>query len=737
MRLTFICISSTGCEHRHHSQLGVHMRGAMSATLKTFLVTTTVFTGSAWAQDEAVPENETQTLDEIIIQATRTTLPPSALPNTIEVIDTEDLARQAQVTGSAVEVVSALIPSFSPTREKLTGSGETLRGRSPLYLIDGVPQSNPLRNGSRDGYTIDPFFIDRVEIIFGSNAIQGIGATGGVVNYVTAAPPAEGAGWTGRVLTQFSTADEFGDSMSYRLAGRAGRDFGIFDATFGIAFHSRGAYYSGDGRRIGVDGVQGEVQDSESLSFFGKAGIDLGSSRRIEVMAQHFNLDGDGDYVRVAGSRADGIPSTSIRGTSPGVFPTNEVTTISLTYTDDQLFGGVLNSQLYYQDFEAVFGGGTFATFQDPAIAPVGTLFDQSANNSTKMGFRFSYERVVDFVPGLRVIAGFDGVNDETFQELAATGRNWVPKTDFTSLAPFVQLHQSFFSDRVHLSGGVRQEFSTFKVDDYETLASYGPQQVSGGEPDFSETLINFGGTAEIVDGITVYASYAEGFTMPDIGRILRAINQPGQDVDTLIDVEPVVSDNIEVGVEWSRGPVSASAAYFWSNSDNGSRLVLVGDVFEVSRQRTEISGLELNGIWQTPVEGLTLSGGLALLEGRTDLDGDGNVDSDLDGANISPDRLNFSAQYVTGPLDFKVQTRSFLRRNFDGIGLDESFDGHTLVDGFVRYETPIGDFSFAASNLFDKQYVTYDSQTVRTASNTRFFAGRGRVLSIGFNRSF
>jgi len=74
--------------------------------------------------------------------------------------------------------------------KKLSGFGETLRGRSPLYLVDGVPQSTPLRDDSRDGYTIDPFFIDRVEVIFGSNAIQGIGATGGVVNYVTVAAPA-------------------------------------------------------------------------------------------------------------------------------------------------------------------------------------------------------------------------------------------------------------------------------------------------------------------------------------------------------------------------------------------------------------------------------------------------------------------------------------------------------------------------------------------------------------------
>lgn len=676
--------------------------------------------------------------EEIVVTAARTVLPRSALPNTIQIIDEETVGQQAQLTGSAVDVVASMVPSFAPTREKLSGAGESLRGRSPLYLIDGVPQSNPLRDGSRDGYTIDPFFIDRVEVIFGSNAIQGIGATGGVVNYVTPDLPTESEGWEGRVLTQVSAANEFqGDGFGYRAGARAGRDFGAFDIMVGAAGQSRGAFYSGDGRRIGVDGTQGEVQDSLSWSLFLKTGVDLSPQRRIELMAQRFELEGDGDYVLVPGSRAAGIPASAARGTTPGAIPTNEITTVSLTYEDGDLFGGLLSGQLYYQDFSSVFGGGVFPTFQDPAIDPTLTLFDQSANNSTKIGFRFSYEREFEAVPGLRVIAGLDGIQDETYQELILTGRNWVPETTFQSVAPFIQLHQSLFDDRLHLSGGVRQENASFEVDDYETLYFYGPQTVGGGAPEFEETLTNVGATFAVVDGPTAYTSYAQGFTMADIGRILRAVNIPGQDVDTFIDVEPVVSDNTEIGLEWRGGSLSASAAYFWSNSDQGALLVLVGGVYEVERQRTEIEGLELSGTWATPIEGLTLSGGYAMLEGRTDTDGDGEVDADLDGANISPDRINFAADYERGAWGLRVQTRSFLDRSFDDAGTATDFDGYTLVDAFARYEAPFGDISLAVANLFDEQYVTYNSQTVQPTSNTRYFAGRGRVLTIGFERRF
>ncbi|MFN4185448.1 MAG: TonB-dependent receptor [Hyphomonas sp.] len=696
-------------------------------------------TATANAQERGSDTTDDTRVEEtIIVTAARTTLPPSALPNTIQLISNDALSLQAQLTGSAVDVVSTLVPSFSPTREKLSGAGETLRGRSPLYLIDGVPQSNPLRDGSRDGYTIDPFFIDRVEVIFGSNAIQGIGATGGVVNYVTAPAPKEGEGWTGKVLAQIGASNDFqGDGYDYRGGALAGRDFGALDVTLGVAAQKRGAFYSGDGRRIGIDGAQGEVQDSESLSFFGKVGLDLSPTRRLELMTQRFELEGDGDYVLVAGSRAANRPTTTVRGTQEGAIPTNTVLTSSLTYTDQDLFGGTLTSQAFYQDFEAVFGGGNYATFQDPAIAPIGTLFDQSANNSEKMGLRVSYERQVDAVPGLNLRGGVDVLNDKTYQELILTGRNWVPETEFTSYAPFIQLNQALFGERVYISGGLRHEIAKLKVEDFETLYAYGPQQVAGGEPEFEETLFNVGATAEIIEGLTAYTSYAEGFTMADVGRLLRAVSTPGQDVDTFLNIEPVVSDNTEIGLEWRKGPVSASAAYFWSKSDLGALLVMRNDVYEVERQRTEIDGLELTGSWETPVTGLALSGGFAMLNGKTDSDGDGKVDIDLDGANISPNRVNLAADYETGPFSLRVQTRSYIDRAFEGRAVGTDFDGFTLADAFVSYAADFGNITLSASNLFDKQYVTYDSQTVQPTSNTRFFAGRGRVITLAFEKKF
>lgn len=687
---------------------------------------------SALAQSAGEPT----ALDEIVVTAARTETPRSAIPATVQLIDAEEIVTQTALGASAVDLVATLSPSFSPTRQKLSGSGETLRGRSPLYLIDGVPQSTPLRDDSRDGYTIDPFFIDRVEVIFGSNAIQGIGATGGVVNYVTAAPGRNADGWDGRLLGQASVDDSvFGDSLGWKLAAIGGRDFGAWDLTLGAAREDRGAFYDGEDRRIGMDGAQGEIQDSSSWSVFAKAGYEPSAGRRLELWVNHFELEGDGDYVTVPGDRATGLPTTSARGTPPGLQPLNDVTSAALTWRDRNVLGGTFRAQLFAHDYEGVFGGGTFGTFQDPAIAPAGTLFDQSANNSEKLGFKLDWERLVDPVPGLRLLAGLDGLRDTTFQALVLTDRMWVPETTYESLAPFVQLNQRLMEGRLNLSAGVRRESATLIVDDFTTLWAYGSQQVDGGEPSFEETLYNVGATFELVDGLTAYGSFAQGFSMADVGRVLRGIDEPGQDVDTFLDVSPVISDNTEVGLEWRRGPLQASAAAFRSESDRGSRLAMVGGVYEVVRERTEIEGVEVTARYDiTPDH--RIGGAYSRLEGQTDTDGDDVVDTDMDGANIAPDRLLLWGEVDHGDLSLRLQAQHMFERTFNDGGPND-FEGYTLLDAVGVWRAPFGDVSLGVQNLLDEQYVSYFSDTQAPTDNGRFFAGRGRTLTLGVTRRF
>nr|WP_245842859.1 TonB-dependent receptor [Sphingomonas laterariae] len=700
----------------------------------------------AIAQDRA-----DQQRDVIVVTAARTALPPNALPLTIDVIDKSALDQQVAIGGSVVDAVSNLTPSFSPTRQKLSGSGETLRGRSPLYAINGIPQSTPLRDGSRDGFTIDPFFVDRVELIYGSNALQGIGGTGGIVNQVTVGPPKED-GLTGRVLVQGSADNDFnGDGLGGKLGGLVAYKTDRFDATVGAAFEQRGAFYDGHGNRIGIDAVQGETMDSTSWSLFGRFGYAVDESARFDLILNRFQLEGDGDYVVVPGDRLTGLPSTSEKGETLGKAPRNLAQSASLSFTDDDLAGGNLVTQIFYSRTRDTFGASPAVagdTFQDTSIAPDGTLVDQSENRSRKIGGKFSYERSVPGWDALTATIGFDALFDKTEQTLIQTGRTWVPPTDFRSLAPFGQLNLALFDKKLRIAGGVRNENVRIKIDDYTTLASYGSRQVDGGVPKFSDTLFNGGVIVEPVPGIRAYASYAEGYTMPDVGRITRSIARDGVDLDNYLDISPVISNNRELGFEAKRGPVDFSAAYFWSTSKNGQLLVLVNSVYEVQRQRVEIEGLELNLSVKMPIDGLTLSTGYAHLKGRADgtpNDGVDKVNIDLDGANISPDRFNLAASYANGPLSVRVQSQFYLARRFDnsplpnfaGLNRANDFGGYNLTDAIIRYQTKVGGLTLAVQNLFDKFYIDYNSDTQRPTDSTRYYAGRGRTFTLGWDYRF
>ena len=697
----------------------------------------------AQAADAPAPDAEASgTSETIVVTAARTVLPANALPLTIDVIDKDALDLQVAISGSVTDAVANLTPSFSPTRQKLSGAGETLRGRSPLYAINGIPQSTPLRDGSRDGFTIDAFFVDRVEVIFGSNALQGIGGTGGIVNQVTVGAPRI-EGWSGRALLQGTAGDGFeSDGLGGKIAGLVQHKAGRFDATGGAAYERRGVFYDAQGRRTGINLTQGESQDSQTLSLFGRFGYELGDTARLDLIASRFDLEGDGDYVAVPGNRATGLPTGAVRGNPPGVPGTNRTTSVALTLTDTALGGGNFVSQAFWNRSRDTFGGeiAPIATFQDATIAPVGTLFDQSQNRSRKYGGKLSYERSVPGIDGLNAIVGFDALWDRTEQRLIATDRVWVPPTDFRSLAPFGQLNLALFDGVVRLAGGARYEDVRISIDDFTTLATSNRTFVTGGSPRFSDTLFNGGAVVEPVRGLRAYVSYAEGYTVPDVGRITRAIARPGVDIDDFLDISPIVSNNREIGIEVKRGPLDAGATYFQSSSDKGQLLIARPDgIFDVQRQRVEIDGVEINLGVAMPIDGLRLSLGYAHLNGRFDSNGDDKVDNDLDGANISPDRLNLAASYTGGPLSARLQSQFYLSRSFTGLTRDprNDFEGYMLTDASVRYATRFGALTLSVANLFDEQYVSYASDTTRPTDNLFFFAGQGRTFTLGWDYRF
>jgi len=675
-------------------------------------------------------------LERITVSASTSRTPESdaALPNTITVITAEDLRQQLTFTNDLSVVLANLVPAFAPGRQKLTSFGESLRGRQPLYLVDGVPQSTPLRDGSRDAHTIDPAFIERIEIIHGSNALHGLGGSGGIINIITKAAPGEDGTFHDVSVNANTALPDRADGAGWRAAYLFGTKNGDFDFVGGASYARQGMYYDARGHRIAVNNVQGDLMDASSYNAYAKAGWNLAPDQRLQLTINRYNLEGDGDYVSVPGNFRAGIPATSVKGDPIAQPPANRSDSVTLDYSA-KVAGGDALAQLFWVDYKGRFGGTLYRDFfgNDPNA----TWVDQSQNVSQKKGGKFSWSRGdVGGVP-LRLTFGLDVIRDQTYQRMIVSDLDWVPRTTFESVSPLVQA-EYWIGDALMIAGGLRHESGKLKVGDYVTLPQYGAQHVAGGEPKMREMLPNIGTVWHVTDTLNVYASYAEGYNVADVGRILRAINRADQRVDDLVDLTPVVSDNREIGVEYDNERWFGQLAAYWSDSDLGSILVFdpVARVYNVSRQATKIKGVEASGgmRWESGKAGLAYAradGSYASVQG-------GKPDTDLQGINIAPNRLNaYWEQRWTDDVTTRLQASKNFSRDFDNAAGSRiaGFGGYTTVDLYARYALPVGALSVGVENLTNRQYISYYSQT--TPSNDDYGAGRGRTLSVGWSHRF
>ncbi|MCT8987879.1 TonB-dependent receptor [Shewanella phaeophyticola] len=687
---------------------------------------------------EIVQENKE--VEHIIVTASRMEKPANSIPNTVTIIDSELLGFQVAIDDSLAGILEKTVPGFSPSSQKMTGSAETLRGKNPLYMIDGISQHNSLRDGLRDGFTIDSDFLDHIEVVQGANAIQGIGATGGVVNLVTKQASGNGD-WNNEIKTRFTTSDELeSDSFGYKVTYIGDIKLETFDFVGGVAVHERGIFYDANGDRVGFRTAQGELQDSGSTDLFIKTGYNIDDKQRLQLMVNTYELENNGSLIPVTGDREQGIYATTVDGDSSesvGEPAKNEVTTASLDYSHKAFYGGKLVSQIYYQDYSALYEGSVSSRW---ALTPGGDgVMDQSEIESDKYGIKLSYEmsNVAGF-EGSRALLGYDYSVDNTSQTLAQTNRVWVPEMSLITSSPFMQLEYEFFNSWL-ISAGARYESADLDVDDFVTLPTYNNTQVAGGKPSYTETLVNVGLVYELNDAITLYASYSEGFDMPDVGRVLRALDSPGLDVDTLVDVEPVITDNTEVGMNFEMGNWGGQVSLYQSQTDLGSRLAAdESGVYEVLREKQESWGYDvvinyyLNSNW-------TLGANYSKINGEYDSDGDGEVDTDLNNASQAPARLNAFAVGELNNIKGKLQVSHLFDRTQHGIAAytdnRQEFEGYTIVDLSLHYQADFGLFGIGIENLLNEDYETLYSQTQNL--DDRYFSGRGRTISLSYSNKF
>lgn len=734
------------------------LAAAISASVHAQRTTATPAADQSEEEEQALDE---VTLDAVIVTGTRTPKAVDRIAGAITVVSAEEVQHTLLLTEDATAVLARTVPGYAESSQAMSNSGETLRGRIALRLFDGIPQGSPLREGTRNGTFTDMGIVGRIEVINGPSASEGIGAAGGIINYLSKDPTVEGHETT--LVSRFST--QFGsDSGGWKLGLNHAYKEDNADFIGGVSFIDRGISYDGDGRRIGMN-TSGSVSDSEATNVFLKGGINFGEGgeQRLQATYSRFRIDGQGNYVQVLGCRFVGptcptpITNTSERGQIFGQKAEfNHFDQYAVKYTHGDLFGGTFVADVYLADQAMRFlpENGDDRQLTRPPIADANRIFDQSEITSDKKGLRLSWTRSTLFnIPGLELRTGVDIVEDTAAQRLALTDRIWVPPLQYESTAPYLQL--SYDIGPITLSGGYRREDGELMVEDYTTTAFRNSVFVRGGGVNYVEGLTNFGAIWRITEGWSIFASVGEGFTLPNVGIPLRNINVPGQSVDRIEDLGAIVVENTEFGFNWRGQNGSLSGSHYDSESDFGASLLIdpTTNDFILNRAPVRIKGVELSAEWRFNDQ-LRVNAIYSRIRGETAFwSADpanrfpaGGFNRPMGVLDINPDKIAASVTWRFLPnADLTLGATRLADRSLSGsdvrafdaraFSYSEQTFGYTLFDLGINYATDrFGKLSLGIENLTDKQYILSWSQL---EGFQNYWAGRGRMISITHNIVF
>lgn len=738
------------------------MTKPLSAAIACILLAWAATPVHAQSQSDDTGEQDTRkttatNLDNVIVTGSRSPKAVDKIPGAVTVVGQEEVKHTLSLTEDATAVLARTVPGYAEATQAMSNTGENLRGRIALRLFDGVPQGSPLREGTRNGTFTDMGIVGRIEVINGPSASEGIGAAGGIINYISAAPTKEGSETT--ITSRYSS--QFGDdSEGWKLGVNYALKQENHDLLLAASHIERGISYDGDGRRIGMN-TSGSVSDSKANNLFVKGGFYFGEEgmQRLEASFSHFRITGNGNYHQVEGCRFDPVtcpvPSTNTSergGIAGSLAEFNDFTQYQVNYIHNDLWGGTLNLNLYAADQEMRYlpeNGDDKQLIKVPPYPPgFVPIYDQSEIDSKKKGLRSAWTRSSVFgVQDLELRVGLDTVKDEAEQRLALTDRVWVPPMDYKSVAPWMQLNWDI--GPVTLSGGYRRQDDELHVDSYTTTAFRNSVFVQGGGVKYVENLKNFGAIWRFAEGWSAFASYGEGFGLPNIGIPLRNISVPGQSVDRIKDLDAIVVENVEYGFNWRGQRGSLGVSRYESRTDFGASLSIdpATNDFLLTRAPNKIKGYELSSEYRF-TDTFKASAVYSHARGWTSFYPEspaglypaGELLKPMGVLDIGPDKLAMSVTWKFLPqADVTLgATKLFSRtlsgsavRPYDGSAFSyrEETEGYTLFDLGVNYETQrFGRFTLGIENLLDKQYILSWAQV---PGFQNYWAGRGRMVSL------
>ncbi|WP_164928499.1 TonB-dependent receptor [Gloeobacter violaceus] len=636
-------------------------------------------------------------LEEVVVTATRTRERLSDVARTVYVVPRRTIEQQSILTGSVVDILGNTVPGFGPPKENRVGN--TLRGRDPQVLIDGIPVISNYASFYELSY-IAPIAIEQIEVVGGPTAIYGDGATGGTINILTRRSTEKPQATTraGFDLGLSNTAGGAGKFVEQFFSSQAGP----VDFTIAASYRGSGNFYDAAGNR--TPSLSDTLDTKNAYSAYGRFGFKLTPEQKLQLVASY---SADTRYVNsfaspavnsccgVQQSRA--IARNVVLESGYGQ-PVLQNFLAALDYTHENLWGSKLFAQVSYRDafevgipydfrFTPDGSGGIFDSFlrflkgsEQVTTARAQVETPLADNLKILWGTDFKNDPV-----GAGIFELFDSkVFDESNQSILRTSGlvTIAPAYRVASLGAFLQTQWNI-SEQWVASGGLRFENVTIEAKDF--FSEFAGGLVRGGSLDDSATVFNLGIVYKPTTETSIYANFAQGFSVPNFGSALFGVPSGFVLSDSLRALQPQIVDNYEIGFRGRWRSVQATLAAFFNYSALGTSTVQTGaTTYENSRSPQRNYGVEATLDYQ-PAPGWRLGTLFGWSEGEQDFFGDGNF-YPLNSFAVPPLKATAYIEHQTAP-----GWSNRLQLLYSG-NRDRAYNA--LVDGFRVEGAPIYDYA-------------------------------------------
>lgn len=664
----------------------------------------------------------------------------------VTVLERDEIEELKTGSNNLATMLSKVVPGMADSSRTVTDFGQTLRGRSALVLVDGIPL-NTNRDSARNLATIDPSNIEKIEILRGSSALYGAGASGGIISITTrpagGPPSADTTVSLGSPLTRFSK-DGFSANVQHHISGSQGP----IDYAFHVGGQHVGSPYDAHGSRIAPEPSQGDLSDSNVYNISGKLGWRIDNQQRIQFSASQYQAKQNSDYASdpsVAKLPAGSVPARGIKGLQLDDQNTLRNTVFNLEYRHDNLFGSAVSAQVYHRDYFT-----RFPPFDARAVVTRGGNVDQVTQNSSVFGGRLTIDTPLTKDKKTKLLWGADYNQERSDMPLdvfdparydasgglvfARTGSlTYMPPLTTRSVGVFGQL-QHKFNDKWSIEGGLRYERANASASGFTPLSQSrvaNPIAVEGGSVAFDAWLFNIGAAYAPIKGQEFYASVSQGFQLPDIGLQLRNA-RPGFSLSSS-ELEPVKTNNYEVGWRGNFGSTFATLALFYTTSQLGD-VQSFNNGLILTRTKERIAGLEASVDYLSDDSKWGAGGTFTLMKGREQPQASSD-DQSMSGYRIPPMKATAYLQYKpVRQWSNRLQVNYYGSRDYRLKGQDSfgrrQVSSYTTVDLISRYELSKKDtVTVGIENLFNRDYYPLYSQLLRNSNNTSHIPAPGVTL--------